>query len=118
MISWREFVREVQLKNKISYKEAMSQASVLWRKKPAHEKKNKPKGPAGIQRVPEISQFPKKLRFVKKKVGVYASLQNIKRKVPEILTKVPRKRKKKTELGPIDDNRFKYLQVGTNYVKV
>ena len=42
MISWREFVREVQQKNQISYREAMKQASVLWKKKPHYEKKTKP----------------------------------------------------------------------------
>ena len=108
MISWREFVREVQIKNQISYKEAMSRASVLWKKKPHYEKKTKQKkGPKGIKKVPEITQFPKKLRFVKKK-----------RELPDILTRVPRKRKRTMDLGPIDDPRFKYLKIGSDNIEV
>ena len=119
MISWREFVREVQQKNGISYRDAMKEASILWKKKPHYEKKNKSKrGPKGIKKVPDISQFPQKLKFSKKKPGVYTSLKNIKRKLPDILTRPPLKRKRTMDLGPIDDNRFKYLQVGSNYVEV
>ena len=110
MISWREFVREVQKKNKISYKEAMTKASALWKKKPNSEKKTKSKGPKGIDKVPEISQFPIKMRFSKKKSN--------QRKVPDILSRNHTKRKRSLNVGPIDENRFKYLQVGTDYVKV
>lgn len=119
MISWREFVREVQQKNGISYKLAMKEASILWKQKPHYEKKTKSKkGPKGIKKVPEVTQFPKKLRFSKKKPGMYASPQNIKRKLPDILTRAPLKRKRTMNIGPIDDNRFKYLQVGSDYVKI
>ena len=118
MISWREFVREVQLKDKISYKEAMSRASVLWKKKPQHEKKTKPKK---HDRVPDISQFPKNLRFKKKNPKVYTNPSQIKRRIPDILTPRgprPLKRRKQNHSGPIDDHRFRYLNLGSDYVKI
>ena len=109
MISWREFVREVQLKDKVTYKEAMSRASVLWKKKPQHEKKTKLKNPKH-KKAPEISQFPKNLRFKKK---------NHKIIIPDILTRDhTRKRRKLNDSGPIDDRRFRYLNAGTNYIEV
>ena len=112
MISWREFVREVQRTNNISYKQAMTRASALWKKKPDYEKKTKSKSKkGGIKKVPEVSQFPVKMRFSKKKPSVYS-------KLPDILTRAPLKRKQSMNLGPIDDNRFKYLQVGSNHVEV
>jgi len=118
MISWREFVREVQLKDKISYKEAMTRASVLWKKKPQHEKKTKMKNPK-MKSVPEISQFPKNLRFKKKNPKVYTNTSHIKRKIPNILTMdSTRKRRKPNDSGPIDDHRFRYLNTGTNYIEV
>ena len=119
MISWREFVREVQRTNNISYREAMTRASALWKKKPDYEKKTKSKSiKGGIKKVPEISQFPTKMRFSKKKPGIYASPKNLKRKLPDILTREPLKRQRSINLGPIDTNRFKYSQVGSNHVEV
>ena len=112
MMSWREFVREVQLKRKISYKEAMKEASVLWKKKPESEKKKKYKNPKH-KVVPDVSQFPKNLRFKKKNPGTYTSVSFIKRKIPKILSR-PKKRRRRlqTEPGPIDDQRFRYLNAG------
>ena len=116
MISWREFVREVQRTNNITYKDAMTRASALWKKKPDYEKKTKSKSKkGGIKKVPEISQFPAKMRFSKKKPSVYSKLPDI-LKIP--LGPRPLRRKQSMNLGPIDDNRFKYLQVGSNHVEV
>ena len=118
MISWREFVREIQLEHKISYKEAMTKASILWKIKPAHEKKTKVKNP-NLKRAPDISQFPKKLRFKKKNPKVYTKPEQVKRKIPDILTRdANRKRRKPNNTGPIDDHRFRYLNVGSYNVKV
>ena len=119
MQSWREFVREVQHEKKISYKEAMKEASVLWKKKPASEKKNKTKNPKH-KLVPDVSQFPKKLRFKKKNPGTYSSTSFIKRKVPDILSRSPKRRRRSTitNPGPIDDQRFRYLNTGTYNVEV
>ena len=106
--TWTEFVREVQSKHQIPYREAQKKASGLWKKKPAHEKKGKKyKTLPGMQKVPEISQFPKKLNFKLKqrKSAIYITPKMIKRKVPDILTRAPKKLRVKE---PVDDASFKY----------
>ena len=121
MQSWREFVREVQQKKKIPYKEAMKQASVLWKKKPASEKKKKYKNPKH-KPVPDVTQFPKNMRFNKKNTGTYTSTSFIKRKIPDILSAPPKKRRRTNHRlsapGPIDDQRFRYLNTGVYNVKI
>ena len=112
MLSWREFVKEVQLKHKISYKDAMRRASPLWRAKPDYEKKTKRnKGPTGLKKVPEVSQFPAKMRFKTPQVK--------KREIPDILLRAPRKRlRPRSSDGPIDDLRFRYLNVNPKHIDV
>ena len=51
--TWNEFVKEIQLKDNISRKEAMKKASPLWRKMKIQKRNSK------IKDVPEISEFPK-----------------------------------------------------------
>ena len=59
-----------------------------------------------MQKVPEISQFPKKLNFKPKgKSAVYFTPKMMKRKVPDILTRAPKKLRFKEA---VDDASFKY----------
>ena len=107
-LTWAEFVREVQSKHKIPYREAQKRASGLWKKKPAYEKKGKKyKTLPGMETVPDISQFPKKLNFKSKpgKAAVYITPKMMKRKVPDIFTRAPKKLRLKE---PVDDASFKY----------
>ena len=107
--TWREFVKEIQAKHQIPYREAQKKASGLWKKKPSYEKKGKKyKTLPGIQKVPEISQFPKKLNFKPKtkNSAVYITPKMIKRKVPDIFLRAPKKKRRFTE--GVDDASFKY----------
>ena len=108
--SWAEFVKEIQGKYQISYREAQKKASALWKKKPAYEKKGKKyKTLPGMKKVPDISQFPKKLNFKAKRrdSAIYITPRMIKRKVPDIFTRAPKKKKRRGPEG-VDDASFKY----------
>lgn len=103
--TWSEFVKEIQGKYQIPYREAQKKASGLWRKKPAYEKKGKKyKSLPGIEKVPDISQFPKKLNFKpkRKKESVYITPKMLKRKVPDIFLRAPKRKQR------VDDASFKY----------
>ena len=97
--TWAEFVREVQTKHKIPYREAQKKASGLWKKKPAYEKKGKKyKTLPGMESISEISQFPKKLNFKsRKQSAVYMTPKITKRKVPDIFARAPKKLKRFTQ---------------------
>ena len=58
MTTWNEFVKEIAKKHKLSHREAMKKASPLW--------KQKKRGTQKVKDVPEISEFPKKIKRTKK----------------------------------------------------
>ena len=98
MLSWREFVKEIQLKHKISYKMAMKRASPLWKAKPDYEKKTKRnKGPKGLKKVPDISQFPKHMNF--------KTPNKVVRAIPDIMLRAPKKKPRLSD-RPIDSLRY------------
>ena len=118
--TWNEFVKEIQLKDNISRKEAMKKASPLWQKRKMQKRNSKIKDD-----VPEISEFPK----IKKKKKPKKPKKS--KHVPSTLAvrqsqlggnidihKKPSKRNKHQRLFKkhivIEDSAFKYLarQVG------
>ena len=73
MTTWREFVKEVQIKNKISYKDAMKKASPLWAKKKGKKtkitsKKKRKKVKDPLDDVEEVIDYPKQGKCKKKDV--------------------------------------------------
>ena len=92
MTTWREFVKEVQAKNKISYKDALKKASPLWAKQKSKKTKissKKKRKKADPLKVPEeVVDFPKQVEK-KKKV--------VRRRVPPTITQLNMRGKKKME---------------------
>lgn len=95
MTTWREFVKEVQAKNKISYKEALQKASPLWAKQKSKKtkitSKKKKKKVEPLKEPEEVVDFPKHEK--KKKKGRDPGLG--KRKAAERLSKVRKRLSKK-----------------------
>lgn len=89
MTTWREFVKDVQAKKKISYKEALKKASPLWAKQKGKKtkitSKKKKKKVEPLKEPEEVVDFPKQEKKKKKK-GRDPGLG--KRKAAERLSKV------------------------------
>ena len=70
MTTWREFVKEVQAKYKITYKEAMRKASPLWKQKKQKpvkktrmkRSKKKFEEPEEVMDIPKVAKKTKKER--------------------------------------------------------
>jgi len=94
MTTWREFVKEVQAKNKISYKEALKKASPLWAKQKSKKtkitSKKKKKKADPLKEPEEVVDFPKLVE--KKKKG-----KVVRRRVPPTITQLNMRGKKKLE---------------------
>ena len=93
MTTWREFVKEVQAKNKISYKEALKKASPLWAKQKIKKtkitsKKKRKKKVEPLKEPEVVVDFPKQVEK-KKKV--------VRRRVPPTITQLNMRGKKKME---------------------
>ena len=62
-MKWQEFVKTVQKKHSISYKEALTKSSPLWKeykvKNSVKPKKKKSRKKRVVEAAPEISEFPK-----------------------------------------------------------
>ena len=120
MTTWNEFVKEVQLKEQCSRKEAMRIASPLWQKKKLQDAKNpqrkniKPKAD-----VPEISEFPKAKKRKKRKSGkrvavpatIAVAASQLGGRLPETLhTPAKRGRKRLTKKHVVlQDSHFRFL---------
>ena len=93
MTTWREFVKEVQAKNKISYKEALKKASPLWAKQKSKKtritSKKKKKAVEPLKEPDEVIDFPKQVEKKKKKM--------VRRRVPPTITQLNMRGKKKME---------------------
>jgi hypothetical protein len=91
MTTWREFVKEVQAKNKISYKEALKKASPLWAKQKSKKTKktSKKKKAEPLKEPEEVVDFPKQVEKKKKKM--------VRRRVPPTITQLNMRGKKKME---------------------
>ena len=118
MGTWHEFVKEIQAKHDISYKEALKKASPLWKARPDYKKKLKKnkKLAKGIQAVEEIREFPqvKKRRNKKAAKPVSAVTNNsvlTPANPPSRHNTKPSKKEKRDarKHGPLLDSKFKYL---------
>ena len=118
MGTWHEFVREIQAKHDISYRDALQKASPLWKARPNYKKKlkNNNKLAKGIEAPEEISEFPQvKKRRNKKAAKPVSAVTN-----KSVLTPTnppsrhnakPSKKEKRAarKHGPLLDSKFKYL---------
>ena len=80
MTTWREFVKEVQAKHKITYKEAMKKASPLWQKKKKQPKTRMKASKKKFTEPEEVTDFPKvstKKKERKKRVPRTIEQQNL-----------------------------------------
>ena len=118
MGTWHEFVREIQAKHDIPYKEALQKASPLWKARPNYKKKLKKnnKLAKGIEAPEEISEFPqvKKRRNKKAAKPVSAVTNNsvlTPANPPRRHNAKPSKKEKRAarKHGPLLDSKFKYL---------
>ena len=118
MGTWHDFVREVQAKHDISYKEALQKASPLWKARPDYKKKLKKnkKLAEGIETVDEIREFPqvKKRRNKKAAKPISAVTNNsvlTPTNPPSRHNAKPSKKEKRAarKHGPLLDSKFKYL---------
>ena len=118
MGTWHEFVREIQAKHDISYREALKKASPLWKQRPDYKKKLKKnkKLAKGIETVEEIREFPQvKKRRNKKAAKPIAAVTNKSFLAPANPPRrdgVKASKKEKRDArkhGPLLDSKFKYL---------
>ena len=118
MQTWHEFVREIQGKYKLTYREAVKRASPLWKAQASYKKKLKSnkKLAEGIEAAPEVSEFPKidKRRKNKAKRQISAITNNnvFAPAVPAARDELKPSKKQKRDSrkhGPLLDSKFKYL---------
>ena len=119
MGTWYEFVREIQAKHDISYREALQKASPLWKARHNYKKKLKKnkKLAKGIEAPEEITEFPKVQKRRNKKAAKPVSAVTNKSVLtptnpPSRHNAKPSKKEKRAtrkHVGPLLDSKFKYM---------